>query len=80
VLPAHYANFDQEVNEQGYIGNTLGNIRQMNEIMQGKTKEEFVEHVAQSAASETPPNFEDIIAINRGVKEATPEQQQELEI
>ncbi|WP_297990659.1 MBL fold metallo-hydrolase [Anoxybacillus sp.] len=80
VLPAHYANFDQEVNEQGYIGNTLGNIRQMNEMMQGKTQEEFVEHVAQSASSETPPNFEDIIAINRGVKDATPEQQQELEI
>lgn len=80
VLPAHYANFDQEVNEQGYIGNTLGNIRQMNEIMQGKTEEEFVEQVAQSASSETPPNFEDIVAINRGVKYATPEQQQELEI
>lgn len=80
VLPAHYTNFDQEVNEQGYIGNTLGNIRQMNEIMQGKTEEEFVEQVTRSASSETPPNFEDIIAINRGVKDATQEQQQELEI
>jgi glyoxylase-like metal-dependent hydrolase (beta-lactamase superfamily II) len=80
VLPAHYANFDEEVNEQGYIGNLLGNIRALNEVMQGKNEEEFVEYVAQSASTETPPNFEDIIAINRGVKEANPEQKQELEI
>lgn len=80
VLPGHYANFHGEVNEQGYIGNTLGNIREMNEIMAGKTVEEFVDQVASSASTDTPPNFEDIVAINRGVKDATLEQQQELEI
>lgn len=80
VLPGHYADFDAEVNEQGFIGNTLENIRKMNEIMSGKTVDEFVEHVAASASTDTPPNFEDIVAINRGVKEATVEQKQELEI
>ncbi len=80
VLPGHYASFHEEVNEQGFIGNTLANIRKMNDIMAGKTVEEFVEHVAASASTDTPPNFEEIVSINRGVKSATAEQQQELEI
>ncbi|AGK55846.1 MBL fold metallo-hydrolase [Bacillus sp. 1NLA3E] len=80
VLPGHYADFHGEINDQGYIGNTLGNIRNVNDIMVGKTVEEFVDQVAASAATDTPPNFEDIVAINRGVKEATIDQKQELEI
>lgn len=80
VLPGHYADFHGEINDQGYIGNTLGNIRKINDIMAGKSVDEFVEHVAASASTDTPPNFEDIVAINRGVKEATIEEQQELEI
>ncbi|GAE44241.1 Zn-dependent hydroxyacylglutathione hydrolase [Mesobacillus boroniphilus JCM 21738] len=80
VLPGHYAAFDDEVNAEGFIGSQLGLIRKQNEIMEGKTVEEFVDHVAQSASSETPPNFEDIVAINRGVKEVTAEEAMELEI
>lgn len=80
VLPGHYADFHGEINEQGFIGNSLGNIRKINDIMAGKTVEEFVDHVAASASTDTPPNFEDIVAINRGVKVATEEEQQELEI
>lgn len=80
VLPGHYADYKSEVNPEGFIGNTLGNIRQMNAIMEGQTKEDFVDYVASSASSETPPNFEDIVAINRGVKTASLDQKQELEI
>ncbi|WLR56795.1 MBL fold metallo-hydrolase [Mesobacillus subterraneus] len=80
VLPGHYAAFNDEVNEEGFIGSQLGLIRKQNKIMEGKTVEEFVDHVAQSASSETPPNFEDIVAINRGVKEVTAEEAMELEI
>ncbi len=80
VLPGHYADFHDEINEQGYIGNSLGNIRKINDIMAGKTVAEFVDHVAASASTETPPNFEDIVAINKGIKIATGEEQQELEI
>ncbi len=80
VLPGHYADFHGEINEQGYIGSTLGTIRNVNDIMAGKTIEEFVDQVAASASTDTPPNFEDIIAINRGVKKATIDQKQELEI
>lgn len=80
VLPAHYASFVDEVNKKGYIGETLGTIREKNEIMQGKEENDFVDYVAASASSETPPNFEDIVAINRGQKDATAEEKQELEI
>ncbi|MEK5324344.1 MBL fold metallo-hydrolase [Aeribacillus sp. FSL M8-0254] len=80
VLPGHYANLDDEMNEAGYIGDTLGNIRSRNEMMQNKQKEEFIEIVVQNANTETPPNFEDIVAINRGQKVVDAEQQQELEI
>ncbi|MDP5276673.1 MBL fold metallo-hydrolase [Chengkuizengella axinellae] len=80
VLPSHYADFEDEVNRAGYIGETLGEIRKQNEIMSNQSIEDFVEHVAQSASSETPPNFEEIIGINRGVEKAAEEKQQELEI
>jgi glyoxylase-like metal-dependent hydrolase (beta-lactamase superfamily II) len=80
VLPGHYADFHGEINKEGYIGNTLGNIREINDIMAGKTVSEFVDHVAASASTETPPNFEDIVAINKGIKAGTRDEQQELEI
>lgn len=80
VLPGHYSDVNSEMNEDGYIGATLGQIRQNNEMMTNKTEEQFVETVASSASTETPPNFEEIVAINRGVKEADSEREQELEI
>ncbi|ANB57811.1 rhodanese-like domain protein [Anoxybacillus sp. B7M1] len=80
VLPGHYASLDDEMNGAGFVGDTLGNIRARNEMMQNQSKEEFVEMVVQNANNETPPNFEEIVAINRGLKEADAEQQQELEI
>lgn len=80
VLPGHYGSYEEECNEEGFIGNTLGNIRRNNEIMEGKSMEEFVEEVAKSAATETPPNFEEVVAINKGINVATPDEMQELEI
>jgi glyoxylase-like metal-dependent hydrolase (beta-lactamase superfamily II) len=80
VLPGHYASLDDELNEKGFIGDTLGRIRERNDMMQNKEKEEFVELVAAKTNNETPPNFEDIVAINRGEREATLDEQQELEI
>ncbi|RXT07924.1 MBL fold metallo-hydrolase [Ammoniphilus sp. CFH 90114] len=80
VLPSHYADLNVEMNEEGFIGATLGEIRSTNEMMVNKTEDEFIEAVAQSAKTETPPNFEEIIAINRGIDQATTEREQELEI
>ncbi|CAM3511702.1 MULTISPECIES: MBL fold metallo-hydrolase [Brevibacillus] len=80
VLPGHYANLDQEVNAAGYVGAELGAIRAGNELMNQQDKQAFVDQVVANAQTETPPNFEEIIAINRGVDVASPERQQELEI
>ncbi|WP_066174398.1 MBL fold metallo-hydrolase [Bacillus marinisedimentorum] len=80
VLPAHYADFDHEINDGGYIGETLGTIRKQNEVMMDKNRDDFVEYVAGSASSETPPNFEDIVAINRGEMDVDAEKETELEI
>lgn len=68
------------MNAEGFVGDTLGNIRSRNEMMQNKGKEEFVEMVVANANSETPPNFEEIVAINRGSMTADEEKKQELEI
>lgn len=80
VLPGHYADLDREMNADGYIGDSLGNIRSRNEMMQNKQKDEFINLVVENANTETPPNFEDIVAINRGIKQADQQKQQELEI
>ena len=80
VLPGHYANLDEEINDNGYIGETLGKIRAKNEMMQNKEKAEFVAMVEANANSETPPNFEDIVAINKGTMAADDEKKTELEI
>lgn len=80
VLPAHYADYDAEKNEAGYIGLSLGEIRVQNKDMFETTKEAFISQVEKSASSVKPPNFEEIIAINRGVETADEERQSELEI
>jgi glyoxylase-like metal-dependent hydrolase (beta-lactamase superfamily II)/rhodanese-related sulfurtransferase len=80
VLPGHYASLDEEMNREGYVGETLGNIRAQNEMMKNKEKAEFVDMVVANSNSETPPNFEEIVGINRGIVEASVEKQLELEI
>lgn len=80
VLPAHYADIKTELNEDGYIGTDLGTIRKQNEAMFNTSKEEFLDQVEKSASDVKPPNFEEIIAINRGEQDVTLERQEELEI
>ncbi|WP_428912477.1 MBL fold metallo-hydrolase [Niallia sp. Krafla_26] len=80
VLPGHYADLDTEINRDGYIGDTLGRIRKRNENMFTATKDEFLNSVEKSASSVKPPNFEEIVAINRGVEKVDSEKMQELEI
>lgn len=78
VLPAHYADI-REINPSGYVGATLGEIRRSNEIMRTEDRETFTETVAGSVGA-TPPNYEEIVDINRGMVEVTVDQATELEI
>lgn len=79
VLPAHYADIS-EMNEDGIVAATLGHIRTNNDIMTSADREAFTEQVAGAADTEKPPNFEEIVAINRGEQHVAPERAAELEI
>ncbi|MBL0385612.1 MBL fold metallo-hydrolase [Tumebacillus sp. ITR2] len=78
VLPTHFADI-KEINDNGYVGATLGAIRASNEVMRTENREAFTEMVA-GASGATPPNFEEIVGINRGDIHVTPEKATELEI
>lgn len=78
VLPAHYSSVT-ELNSNGFVGATLGDIRRNNKVMQTEDREEFTDMVA-SVVGATPPNYEEIVDINRGLTDVTPEKATELEI
>jgi glyoxylase-like metal-dependent hydrolase (beta-lactamase superfamily II) len=80
VLPGHYADLDTEINAERYIGKSLGNIKKLNEKMFTSSKDEFLNQVEKSASSIKPPNFEEIVGINRGIQNADVDKMQELEI
>ncbi|RKD25654.1 hypothetical protein BEP19_01550 [Ammoniphilus oxalaticus] len=80
VLPGHAGNLHEEMNQAGYIGAPLGQIREQNEQMMNKSEAEFIEAIVGAAETATPPNFKEIIAINRGQIHVSPEQEQQLEI
>jgi glyoxylase-like metal-dependent hydrolase (beta-lactamase superfamily II) len=80
VLPGHYADLDSEINADRFIGDSLGNIKKRNEKMFTTPKDEFLNQVEKSASSVKPPNFEEIVGINRGTQEADTDKMQELEI
>lgn len=79
VLPTHYADI-KEINKGGYVGARLGDIRQSNEVMRTEDREQFTEMVAGTAGTATPPNYEEIVEINRGTMEVPAEKAMELEI
>lgn len=78
VLPTHFADL-KEINDRGYVGAPLGVIRTSNEVMRTENREAFTELVA-GASGATPPNYEEIVSINRGDKQISAEQATELEI
>jgi glyoxylase-like metal-dependent hydrolase (beta-lactamase superfamily II) len=78
VLPAHYSDIE-EINAAGYVGALLGDIRRNSEILRTEDREVFTETVAGWAGA-TPPNYEDIIEINRGRVVVDPAKATELEI
>lgn len=79
VLPSHFADV-QEINASGFVGEMLGEIRNNNEILRTDNREQFTEMVVSGSEYATPPNYEQIIGINRGVVAVSTEQATELEI
>lgn len=79
VLPAHYADIS-EMNADGIVGATLGDIRERNDMMRNDDRDAFTEQVAGAVSTEKPPNFENMIAINRGELRVEPARAVELEM
>lgn len=79
VLPAHYGDM-KEINERGIVAAKFGDIRNNNDIMQNDDRSSFTEQVASAASQEKPPNFEEIVAINRGDLQVDEDKMIELEI
>ncbi|BAU28073.1 glyoxylase-like metal-dependent hydrolase (beta-lactamase superfamily II) [Aneurinibacillus soli] len=78
VLPTHYTDL-REVNEQGIVGAKLGEIREKNQVMRTKDRELFTEMVAGTSGA-TPPNYDEILKINRGDVQVPLDVATELEI
>lgn len=78
ILPGHYADA-REINDAGYVGATMAEIRKNNPILHMKNKQAFVE-TAVGNVGVTPPNHDKIIAVNRGQVETTVQEQTEMEI
>ena len=77
VLPAHFSDI-KEINDAGYVGATLGTIRQNNEAMRTEDREKFTGMVV-GAIGATPPNYTEIVEINRGLAVVDAEKKLELE-
>lgn len=78
VLPAHYSSAS-EINDQGYVGASLEEIRRHNDLLQDIGPEEFTSAVV-SRIGKTPPNYDTIVRINLGLEPVTPELASTLEI
>lgn len=78
VLPSHYSDF-REITAGGYVGVVLGDLRKENELVRGGDEAIFTETVSEQLG-ETPPNYETIVDINRGVKQVSNEEASDLEI
>lgn len=79
ILPSHFSDY-REVTKFGYVGARLGDLRTDNELFTGgKDEDSFTEAVAGNLGA-TPPNYETIVDINRGIRQVSNEEASDLEI
>lgn len=78
ILPAHYSDF-REISAGGYVGIILGDLRKENELVRGGDEAIFTETVSGNPG-ETPPNYQTIIDINRGLIDISQQEASDLEV
>jgi glyoxylase-like metal-dependent hydrolase (beta-lactamase superfamily II) len=78
VLPAHYADVS-EIGPDGVVSGRLGDLRTSVPELRIRTEEEFVEAMRREV-SEPPAAYADIIRVNLGALEASPEKIGEWEL
>jgi glyoxylase-like metal-dependent hydrolase (beta-lactamase superfamily II) len=78
VLPAHYADLS-EIGSDGVVSGRLGDLRASVPELRIETEEEFVEAMRREV-TEPPATYADIIRVNLGALEASPEKIAEWEL
>jgi glyoxylase-like metal-dependent hydrolase (beta-lactamase superfamily II) len=77
ILPAHFQLFS-EINADGLVATTLGDLRHSNPMLRPMTQEEFSAYVLKGAA-EAPEEYLEILRINHALLEVSEERAMELE-
>ena len=63
ILPAH---FEKDVKAEEILGSTLGEVKKKSQFLNVNiTKEEFVQKISSKVMA-YPPNYREIISINKG--------------
>jgi glyoxylase-like metal-dependent hydrolase (beta-lactamase superfamily II)/rhodanese-related sulfurtransferase len=78
VLPSHYSDY-REITSEGYVGARLEDIKARNVLLSVSERKEFVESLVRRVGA-TPPNYEKVTQVNRGLYDAPWAEQSELEI
>lgn len=78
ILPGHFSDIS-ELNDEGYVGARLGDIRRDNSLFQLADKEAFV-HAVVGRVGATPPNYQTVIRVNQGLEKPDSSSLIELEV
>ncbi|MCX7570913.1 MBL fold metallo-hydrolase [Tumebacillus sp. DT12] len=78
VLPAHFSEISERCAD-GYVGAALGRIRADNAVMRLTDAAAFAAEVTARIGT-TPPNYAEIVQINRGLVTADDDKRLELEV
>lgn len=77
ILPAHFQLFS-EINTDGIVAATLGDLRHSNPMLRPMTQGEFSAYVLKGAA-EAPEEYLEILRINHALQEVSEERAMDLE-
>lgn len=78
IYPAHYGDL-RELNGDGVVTATMGELRKSNPVLQFESKDRFVGEVLGSMLKH-PANYTDIRQVNKGVKRVAGAEATEMEI
>jgi glyoxylase-like metal-dependent hydrolase (beta-lactamase superfamily II)/rhodanese-related sulfurtransferase len=78
ILPGHFSDIS-ELNQEGYVGARLGDIRKNNSLFQLTNQAVFVNEVVHRVGA-TPPNYQTVIQVNQGLETHDDASLAELEI
>ncbi len=79
ILPAHYSDHT-EIKSAGFVGALLGEIRKDNHLLRDHIMEDDFAKAVTVNLGLTPPNYETIVLVNRGLTMVDDQEASDLEI